>query len=174
MPWNQSTDDEIGRFVAKHLGSPGAHLPFLTVYDRNHLMTLRYFQARIGRENAAQSSEQLWKQAWKEADKFLQSSLPYRSWLLELADGILAEKRQQDSEVKPTGMSRAPIVANETEVFEHAILKLSVDRRKVFCLRARGASEAEIFSELGIDEARANHWLALATNQIESTLNSPV
>lgn len=169
MSWNQSTDDEIGHYVAKNNQNTSAHLPFLTVYDRNRLMTLRYLQARVERESAVQLNELLWKNAWKQASSFPKSELSYRAWLLEVADQIISQPR---NESKRPPDSKESLDAKQVATIEQALLKLSADRRKVFCMRAKGSSEQEVFAALGIDKTRGDHWFALAGTQLESILGA--
>ncbi len=163
MSWNQSTEDEIGLFVAANAPRPISHLPFMVLFDRYQRFVHLYLLCRLPREEISKGAELAWKQSWEQASSFPASGLNYRSWLFTQADQVLQIGRADDRKLQSEG---------QVQRFAAAIRALPQDLLHSYRARVVGCHVKDIERALQVDGERAQRWFVSAVEQLRKA-NSP-
>jgi hypothetical protein len=173
--WQQTNDEEIGKFVAAQCPRPIAYLPYMVVLDRRFLLVRTYLQSRLPDESIAEAERFVWKRAWQNAKEFSRFNGTYRHWLLTQADDLVHRSMSRRYPAGDRTFTSAQIdldylsgVVDDASVdpLRSRLAKMNSDHRNVYRAKLMGFAPEEIRTVLAINDERMAKWFQAAIDHL--------
>lgn len=138
---------------------------FAQLYDLHMNSIYKHIYYRVGNQSDAEDlSADVFLKAWQAIDRYRQQGVPFRAWLLRIANNLVIDRYRTAKErvtldelMADSSLENDPVAAAEMKLakdeLRSAILRLKREHQQVIILRfVDGLSNAEVAAAMGKSE----------------------